>query len=336
MSKVLLVTADGCREPAWSYQLKRAFEQVGWQTSVFNYRAAQLHRFSFGRTMVSKALVRRAAREKPTLVLVTKGEGIEAGTIKAIKQALPDTATANYCLDEPFGTQMAFNKVLTMPEYDCFFIFDDAYKTKIEASGCKQVHWLPCSSDPELFAERVSWPKREWLCDASFIGSHNGHREAVLRPIADMDLKVWGYRWNTVEKDSLLRQRVQDFVPKGDKDLGDLRQMCKLWNLSRVNANIHHQQTQRNGANLRVFDLMASKSFQLCDLIPGLADTVTPGKDLATYADAAELRQQIEYYAQNDDERHRMIEHAHKTFIEKHTTLHRVKELLSVLRLERA
>jgi hypothetical protein len=325
MSKVLLVTADGCREPAWSYQLKRAFETLGWQTNVFNYRAAQLHRFSFGRNLVSKALVRRAIGEKPDLVLVTKGEGIAAGTIAAIKHALPDSSMANYCLDEPFGKQMAFNKVLTMPEYDCFFIFDDAYIPEIEASGCKRAYWLPCSSDPELFAERVSWEKREWLCDASFIGSHNPHREQVIKPIADMDLKIWGYRWNTVDKHSLLRQRVQAYVPKADKDLGDLKQMCKLWNISRVNVNIHHPQTQRNGANLRVFDLMASKSFQLCDAIPGLSDTVEPGKDLATYTDAAELRQQIEYYAEAPDERRKMIEHAHKTFVEKHTTLHRVK-----------
>jgi spore maturation protein CgeB len=330
MSKVLLVTADGARIPGWSYQLKKAFGQLGWDVAVFNYRAAQLHRFSLGRTLVAKSLVKRAVAVKPDLVLVTKGEGITAGTIADIKQRLPDTKTANYCLDEPFGTQMAFNKVLTMPEYDHFFIFDSAYIKDIEASGCKQVHWLPCSSDPELYAERVAWDKREWLCDAGFIGSHNKHREDVLRPIADLDLKVWGYRWSSVDKNSLLRQRVQAFVPKADKDLGDLRAMCRLWNLSRVNINIHHPQTKNNGANLRVFDLMASKSFQLCDSIPGLDDTVTVGRDLAVYTDATELRRQIEYYAQADDERRRMVEHAHKTFLEKHTTLYRVKELLSV------
>ena len=328
---VLLVSGDAALSPSFGYQVSSAFIAQGWHVDTFNYRKLHVHQLPVARQIMSRLLVKRAQALKPDLVLCLKGNGIAAGTISALRKL--GIITANWCLDEPFGTFGPQNKVSTISEYDAFFIFDDYYVDLIGRAGARHTVFLPCSSDPNLVYEEAPLSSRFYTHDASFIGCHYANREKLLDPIADLDIAIWGHRWKKINPNSALFPKVQPDTLWADRNFGDLRRMCGLWNSTRCNINIHHPQSLRSGANLRFFDLMASKSFQLCDALPGLNDIAEPLKDTITYSSSAELSRAIQYFSQEQSERHKIVEHAYATFIKRHTTRHRVAQILSELDL---
>ncbi len=332
MKNALLVCADDGKAPHFSWQVSHALQSLGWGVNTFNYRSMQLHRLALGRSHISKSLLKTANALKPDLVFVIKGESLLPGTIDALRKQ--GAKTANWTLDEPFGEFSMHNKVQTIPEYDSFFIFDSHYCKLLEEAGAKNAVFLPCSSEPILYHEQLPWEKRQYLCDAGFVGSHQQNRQAVLERVADLDVKVWGYRWPSISHDSPLWPKIEREIPKGDKTMKGLNRMCLLWNSIRCNINVHHMQARHDGANLRVFDLMATKSFQLCDMIPGLDEVVKTGQDVIAYRSPAELRKMISYFSESEDERKRIVDKAYDALVARHRTLHRMKLALCELGLQ--
>jgi len=330
---VLFVGIDaGNDASSYTFQVRRGFEECGWRTESFHYRWAHLHRLPGAYHAISKLLIERVRRLKPDLLFVIKGEAFLPGTIDAIRRL--GVRTANWTLDEPFGTCSRFNRIPNIPEYDTYFIFDDAYVPQLLAAGAREAHFMPVGTEPDIYAEQVPWEQRQYSCDASFVGSHHPNREAMLAQLQGVDLKIWGYRWNNIPSTSPLRSAVQPTFPRANKEVAAIPEIVRLWNLSKCNINIHHPQVQGNGPNLRIFELMATKSFQICDAIKRIGTLFVPDKDFVLYNDVNELRRHIAYYTEHPAERRAMVEHAHASLVKRHRTLHRVQAMLDIIGVE--
>lgn len=331
---VLFVCVDTASDASsYTFQIRRGFEECGWRTASFNYRWAHLHRLPGMRHAISKMLVQRVRQQKPDLLFVIKGEALVPGTIDSIRRS--GVRTVNWALDEPFGTCSRFNKIPNIPEYDTFFVFDDAYVPQLLSAGAREAHFMPVGAEPDLYTEQVPWDERQYLCDAGFLGSHHPNRETMLAQLQGVDLKVWGYRWDTVSPTSPLRSAVQPTFPRADKNPAAVAEMSRIWNLSKCNINIHHPQVQGNGPNLRIFELMATKSFQLCDAIKRIGTLFVPDKDFVLYHDVNDLRKHIAYYVEHPAERKKMVEHGHASLVKRHRTLHRVQSMIDILGVEK-
>lgn len=82
--------------------------------------------------------------------------------------------------------------------------------------------------------------------------------------------------------------------------------------------------------NMRVFEVLATRSFLLTPEVPGLTELFTPGVHLATYrdGDVADCLAQIADWLPRDAERERIAEAGYREVLAHHTVAHRVARIL--------
>jgi len=328
MKKVLLVNGDSCKEPSFGFQCKKAFSKLNYNVNVFNYRTFQFHRFDITNKVLNKILIKKISTFNPDIVLVIKGEGILPGTLKKIDRK--NKIIINWCLDEPFGKFSKFNKVKNIEEYDYFFMFDKYYSELLTKKGIN-APYLPVAGDPDIHREIIPVNKRKYICDLSFIGSHQPNREKILTEIADYDIKVWGYRWKNIDKNSSLYPEIQENIIKGNKTVKGAYEMCKYFNLSKINLNMHHPQAVKGGINLRVFEVLLTNSFLVSDYQEGIEKLFKLNKEIVCYNNVKELRESIDYYLRNEDERLKIAKAGQKRTLKEHKVIDRIKEMLRII-----
>jgi len=332
MKKVLLVWSDDCKEPSFGFQCKKALQKLGYTVDVFNFRMFQMHRLSISNYVLNKLLIQKINLYNPNMILVNKGDGILPGTLKKIDRK--DKIIVNWCLDEPFGKFSRFNKVKNIDEYDYFFMFDEYYSDLLTKKGIN-AHYLPAGGDPEIHREIIPVDKKKYVCDVSFIGSHHPNREKILKSIADYNLKVWGYRWKNINKNSLLYPKVQNNIIKGNRTKKGAFEMCKYFNLSRINVNIHHAQAVKGGVNIRIFEVLMTNSFLISDYQEGIEKLFKLDKEIVCYDkdNVKELRDKIDYYLRNEDERLKIAKAGQERALKEHKIIDRMRELIKITKL---
>ncbi len=332
MQKILLVWSDDCEYPSFGFQCKKALQRLGFEVGVFNFRMFQLHRLNISNYVLNKLLIKKINSFNPDMVLVDKGDTILPGTLKKINRK--DKLIVNWCLDEPFGKFGRFNKVRNISEYDYFFMFDKYYSELLTKKGIN-APYLPVAGDPKIHREIIPVNKRKYLCDVSFIGSHHPNREKILKEIADYNLKVWGYRWKKINKNSPLYPKVQNNIIKGNKTKKGAFEMCKYFNLSKINMNMHHAQAVKGGVNLRIFEVLLTNSFLISDYQEGIEKLFRLDKEIICYDkdNVKELREKIDYYLKNEDERLKIAKAGQKRALEEHKVEDRIKEIIKITKL---
>jgi len=319
MKKVLLAGAEEAIYPSWSYQLSCAFEKLGFDVKNYNYRAHQLHRFKLTNKFLNLGLIKAAKKYKPDLLLVMKGGTLYPGTINKINKL--GIKTVNWTLDEPFGKYLKLNKITNIEEYDYFFVFDPYYLKELKEIN-PHSYYLPCAGSPDVQKEIVPINQRKYICDVGFLGSHMPNREKLLNHLTNYDLKIWGYRWNNIE--GPLKKHVQHNILTG-------KEMCKCFNLTKINLNIHFPHSIES-VNLRTFEILATNSFQLCDYFKEIPNLFKMDKEIVCYKDAEELKEKIEYYLDNEEERLKIAKAGQLRTLNEHTVFHRIKEILRVMK----
>lgn len=320
--RILVVSADNAKSPSVGYRLAKAFQLLHQEVSTFNYRSLHLHRTLLGRRWLSSRLIATVKKQKPDLMLVVKGESLLQGTIQAAGEFCH---TACWTLDDPFGQDNSNNRIPALAEYNSFFVFDPHYVKALRAM-VKNSHYLPHAADPELHHEIIPMNRRSYLYDVGFVGSHYPNREEFLTELAEPQLAVWGYRWKSV-KDTALRATVHPEIYKADRSIPDLDKTCEIFNLSKINLNIHVPQSKQ-GLNLRAFEIPATNSFQLCDFLSEAGKLFRLRKEMAVYKDVQECRELIEYFKNNKEEREAIAVAGQKRVLKDHTFVHRARTVL--------
>ena len=99
----------------------------------------------------------------------------------------------------------------------------------------------------------------------------------------------------------------------------------KVVNQSKINLNFAH--TSTNGASVRVFKILAAKSFLLTTPWEGMESIFTIGKHLDTFNSTEELKEKIQYYKDNEEERIKICNNGYN-LVQKYMPIEWAKEIV--------
>jgi len=80
--------------------------------------------------------------------------------------------------------------------------------------------------------------------------------------------------------------------------------------------------------NMRVFEVMGSKSFLLTNWVPTIEELFEDGKHLVLYRNEKEMIEKAKYYLAHDEEREKIAQAGYDEVMTKHTIDHRVDRIL--------
>jgi len=104
-----------------------------------------------------------------------------------------------------------------------------------------------------------------------------------------------------------------------------------FYNLCEINLNATSLQ-MKTGLNQRIFDVPACGGFLLTDDREQLFEHFEPDKETAVFSSPEEARDKAGFFLSHPEERERIAQAAHKRVLDQHTYLHRVSELIEVMR----
>ncbi|MEM2956641.1 MAG: glycosyltransferase [Candidatus Pacearchaeota archaeon] len=317
--RVLIFGAEEGKFPSFSYQCKKAFEELGHEVKVLSYRKFKFHKIKFTNFLLNKYLLHFAENYNPDLLFVNKGANILPGIIEKLSKR--GIKTANWTLDDPFGNFNKENRINNIQEYDYFFVFDPYYLPELRDINPNS-YYLPCCASKHVHTEIIPLNEREYKYDVSFIGSHEKKREKLFSELIDYNLRISGYRWEKIK--SKLKEKI-------DKKIYIGYEMCKELNLSKINLNVHSAHSYR-GANLRTFEIPATNSFMLSDYIEEIKNLFRIGKEVICYHNVSELKELIDYYLnkENEEERNKITKAGHERVLKEHTMKHRIERIVRI------
>lgn len=274
---------------------------------------------------INKRLIAKIKRVRPDFLLQTGGQRIFSATIDQIKEM--GITTILWTIDPPADFQATIEFSL---HYDFVFTGGSEAYELLDNGRLRNLHWLPFACDINFHKpwEPTQKGRPEFRADIVFVGSFYPNRMAVLEQIADFDLGVWGPGWEKVPAGSPLKRRVRR---AGGVTPAEWRQ---IYSSAKMAVVIHYQdgRTPCYQASPKVYEILACRCFLLADNQPDVRALFKDGAHLAVFKDIADLREKINYYLENHQERKRISAQGYAEVVEKHTYARRVKEMLSIVR----
>ncbi len=298
--------------------------------NIFGYHITPWLRKSaeIGINRANKMLKKQVEDWNPDLVLVLKGELIKNETIRYIKNKL-DIKIINWFPDFPYdigASQSQFSEIAS--SYDCFFVsFGDTIQELNDLSDCR-IEFMPFACDPSVHRSinLTEGEKKELGCEISFVGAMYPNRVAILQNLTMYNLKIWGPRWKQVRNKVLKKMYIGDYAYS--------EIMVKIFNASKININVHKvdvETIEKSGVNMRLFEIAGSGGFQLTDYRLEIPDLFKIGKEVVCYTDENDLKELVNYYLNNPDERKKIASAAQNRAYKEHTYKHRMDRLLSIV-----
>ena len=193
----------------------------------------------------------------------------------------------------PSVVSPGIHKILKSSDHT--LIYDDSYteyyseklginNILIISLGCNTEYFDNISPDADL--------KNNISSDISFIGMFDTYRGNILNSLTDFNLGIWS--WNIDHFNTQLNKFYKG-TAYGDE-------LVKVLKSSKIALNIHREY-EISGGNYRLFEIPASKTFQLVDEKRDIGKYFNIGEEIITFKNAADLRNKIEYYLKNEKER---------------------------------
>jgi len=274
---------------------------------------------------INSNLIRIIDKFKPDIFLEAGGHRIFPGTVKKIRRK--GIKTVLWTIDPP----REFKPIIeSFPFYDFVFTGGSEALEILKDYGTDNLYFLPFGCDPD-YAYPVEVNKEEknlYGSDVVFVGSYYPNRLEILEKISDFNLGVWGPGWDKISLNSPLKKCIREV--RGI----DYKEWRRIYSSSKIALTIHYQdgKTLCYQASPRVYEVLACKSFLLSDNQRDVVRLFEPGMYLDVFSDVDELRNKINYYLNNEEERKTIAERGYEEVINKHTYLHRVREILEVVR----
>ena len=334
----------------WADYTARALTRIGHAPVIFHYTDIGVARLTLrkGRQWASsipgadsalralredwhrrrdRRLVRLASRLHPDLILALHGESLSPELLGELRRN-SQGPLVTWWMDEPFR----YGAERLLPLYDTVFLFDRSYIPQIRALGAKDVRFLPCACDEEVYRPMDLPPgqRKRYGCDVALVGWFYPRRAELIRALSGLDLKVWGKGWRTPEAKTALNGAGHRVVPE-ERFVTD-RETARIYNAAKIGLNVHSRQTREAGLNTRAFELLAAGTFQLTDAVPGMEELLEPGREVAVFRSAEEGRSLADYYLRHPQERAEMAARGRERVLREHTYTHRMQSLLRVVK----
>lgn len=333
--KILLVTEDWYGSLGHSF--KNVLQKTGYEVKVFDYRKvfSENHIFRnykyirrltsrFAVNKMNELLYKEASSYKPDLLLILKGELVYPEVLHKIKKEL-NTLLFNFNGDNPFNPVNSTKWLIeSIPIYDCHFTWGKFLISELKEAGAKRVEYLPFGYDPELhYPVEVSEKEKEkYGSDIVFVGTWEREREQWLENLVDYDLGVWGNSWEYLKSNSPLRKCVKSKAVYGEP-------VSKIYNSSKIALNFIRKQNG-NAHNMKTFEIPACGGFMLTMRTEEQCEFFKEGEEIACFESVEELREKIDYYLENEEERQRIAKNGHiKVLKGKNEIKNRVEFIIS-------
>ena len=184
--------------------------------------------------------------------------------------------------------------------FDFVFAAQRDGANRFRQHGISSAHWLPLACDPEIHGKQEV-AKQYDIC---FVGNNfPGPREDLLR-------------------------LIQGRFPNSFVGRRFFAEMAQTYSQSRLVFN----RSLRNDVNMRVFEALASGSLLVTNDLRenGQDELFRDGLHLATYRDADELIDKVNFYLHNPELGERVAETGRQAVLAKHTYQHRMQLILDM------
>ncbi len=272
---------------------------------------------------INKQFVSLALNTKPDLAIVTGGHRILAESINTLRDN--GISVVLWTIDAPVN----FGPIITAAHcYDHVFCGGTEAQEILEKSGIPDTDWLPFACAPEFHRriELTDEDKKTYAKDVVFVGSFYPNRWQILKELSGFDLGIWGPHWNKAHRDSLGRLSIKNVQLK-------YSEWIKIFGAARIVIVLHFQdeKTPCYQASPKVYEALACKSFVLVDRQKDVFSLFDDGEHLVSFDSTEDLKEKITYYLEHPDERERIAAQGCEEVLNKHTYVHRMREMLSII-----
>lgn len=287
------------------------------------YRVPWVNRWDL--EMINQRLASRALRSGARLVIVTGGDRILSETIRRLKDC--GATTVLWTTDPP---REAGPILEAAPFYDYIFCQGTEFIDLLRASGIDRAQWLPVGFEPESHypVELTEQEKSHYGSDVVFVGSHWLERESLFEMLADVDIAIWGPGWEKLRRGSPLRSRLR-------KAHTTPSEWVKIYSTSRIVLATHYHEPDNrfpvHQASPRVFEVLACGGFLLCDCQRDVLTLFRDGVHFVSFGDARDLAEKVRYFLATPCEREAIARQGRKEALQRHTYVHRLRELFSAV-----
>lgn len=204
--------------------------------------------------------------------------------------------------------------------------YDEVFASSSDVAGAlagalgRPVGLLPLAADPSVY--RPTRGRDLYRANVVFSGRATLRREALLAQLVEFGLAIWGPGWRRTS----LRDYCRGEVP-------NTADFVRAYGGATIAINIHHttpDATQPEAhCNHRVFELAAMAVPQFCDERGDLERWFTPGQDLLTYREPADLRALVDELLHDTVRLEALAASARAELMARHTYMHRMSDLLA-------
>jgi spore maturation protein CgeB len=268
---------------------------------------------------IESRLLRAIDEFSPAVVLVLLGNQLSPKGIAEIRRRSRARIVC-WCQDQMTTLGRQF---LLGAEYDAVFVKDrymqDLFSRMIRST---RFYYLPEACNPRMHRPiEISDADREiYGCDVMIAGSLYYYRQEIMRRLAGLDVKVWGYR-----PDWLIDRMPGRFM--GRDVHGDDKVRAAL--AAKICLNTLHY-AEVNGLNCRAFELAGCGGFQLATFVPALTEHFEPGLEIETYNNVDELMEKTSYYLRNPGEAAAIAERGRLRAHRDHTYEQRLGDIMRI------
>ena len=199
--------------------------------------------------------------------------------------------------------------------YDAVFVASDSFSARMAPMTHVPVQPLHQATDPERFHPDATGPHHELL----FVANSRKTRRRIVDDLAGTthDLAVYGANWSSNLIDP--RHVRGEHIPND--------QLHRFYSAADIVLNDHWTDMRDEGFfSNRLYDALACAAFVISDDVPGIAEEFDRG--VVTYRSADHLRDLIERFLADPEERRRVAEVGRRSVLERHTFAHRAARIM--------
>lgn len=308
--RVLIYDVD-CKDSGIDYPLKVAFEELGHQADMFDWRrflysypeASLINRikdrafFELTAFRINQELKKIIRKNKYDLLLVLRGEHIYSETILFAKKFI--SHVVNWNTDDLFNKLNSSRHIISaFDKYDRHFSPRPHLKEEYLSRGAKSFEVLHWYYRMGLLFPQPIIGNYTYNNDISFIGSWSKRRENILSILSHDKVNVYGWGWNS-------KVKVHNFdswtFNKGIK----INHMMNIMSVTKININILTLEN-RDSNNFRNYEIPASGGFQLSERSDLILDLFEEDKEIVCFSDPEELKSKCDFYLKNDSSREKI------------------------------
>ena len=209
--------------------------------------------------------------------------------------------------------------------YDKVFTFEKSDMIALQTHGMR-AFFLPLCADERIYHD-MKLPTKD--IDISFVGKISDDRYQVLAELVKCYPELKMVFAGTYSRRIRLLQRL---FPSKKKELCSFtgknitpNEANYLYNRSKICVNIHKSQS-KYGGNMRLYETLASGSFQITDENDYIADEFSDS--VITFSSIDDLKRKIKKYLHDENERIRVAETGYKKVMNNHLFINRAKFII--------